>query len=182
MYSCQKSITVEIQVDADAAQNKKLKTDERLKTLNLLASLAPSAEISAALASTGSLFQNPSAPTSAIDRQGWREDRVVRKGIEKLKNKTGDMSGSGSEGSEDESGTEDQEGVGMEEEQEGRRKGRPLEVVTEIGREEQLLQRAEPIKIPQSQGESRAEGGKAKKSKKRSKKVSWLEHRDETEN
>ena len=146
------------------AQNKKLKTDERLKTLNLLASLAPSAETSAALASTAGLYQNPSAPTSANDRQGWKEDRIVRKGIEKLKDRNGDFSGSDSES----------EGDMVEEvETTGRRKGRPMEVITEIDREDQIKQTAEPTK-PVQATETAGKPKKAKsKSKSKGKKVGF---------
>lgn len=41
------------------------------------------------LSSTASLGQRPDAPTTANDRQEWHEDRIVRKGIEKLHKRHG---------------------------------------------------------------------------------------------
>jgi len=84
-------------------QSKKLKSEERLKTLQLLARLAPSQSTSAALASTSTLGQNPLRPSSAKERVERREDRLVRRGIEKVSKSIGDAkreSEDGSSGSE----------------------------------------------------------------------------------
>ena len=84
-------------------QSKKLKTEERLQTLQLLASLAPSSRTSAALASTSTLGQNPLRPSSVRERIDRREDKLVRRGIERSSKRLEDPR-SGSE-SEDGSGS-----------------------------------------------------------------------------
>ncbi|EIW72461.1 hypothetical protein TREMEDRAFT_70724 [Tremella mesenterica DSM 1558] len=84
----------------DSYIEKKLKAEERVQTLQLLASLAPSTSASAALLSSSSLGQNPIAPSSAKERAEKREDRLVRRGIDRLKSRTNRLGDS--ESSEDE--------------------------------------------------------------------------------
>ncbi|WVW82347.1 hypothetical protein I302_104354 [Kwoniella bestiolae CBS 10118] len=71
---------------------KKQKTESRLETLKLLASLAPSGSTSASLLSSSTLGQSPLNPTSAQERHDKREDKLVRQGISKLAKKFGDKS------------------------------------------------------------------------------------------
>lgn len=79
----------------------------------MLASLAPKSNTSLSLLSSATLGQNPSAPTSAHDRQEGREDLVVRRGIDRLRRKHGDGGESGSEGSDEEAkGRSGQKGKG----------------------------------------------------------------------
>lgn len=53
------------------------------------------------LLSSATLGQNPEAPTSALDRSEGREDRLVRKGIDRLRKRHGEGSGSGSSSEEE---------------------------------------------------------------------------------
>lgn len=62
-----------------------MKSEERLKTLQLLESLAPDASTSAGLLSSSTLGQNPFAPTSAKARFEKKEDRAVRKEMSRLR-------------------------------------------------------------------------------------------------
>jgi len=88
---------------------------------------------------------------------------VVRKGIEKLKNRNGDISGSENESDEE----------ALEDEPAGRKgKGRPTEVVTEINREDQIKQTAEPAKAVQADSGTTTKSKKSK-SKGKGKKVSY---------
>ncbi|WVO12956.1 hypothetical protein L204_100565 [Cryptococcus depauperatus] len=74
----------------ESYMNKKLKSEQRLETFKLLQSLAPSASTSAAFVSASSLGQNPLKPTSAKERQDKMEDRLVRRGIDKLSKRYGE--------------------------------------------------------------------------------------------
>ncbi|WVQ85563.1 hypothetical protein IAT38_007729 [Cryptococcus sp. DSM 104549] len=93
---------------------KKLKSEQRLETLNLLASLAPSASTSASLLSSSALGQNPLNPTSAKERHDKREDRLVRQGIERISRKYGE---------------EDESSEGEDERRRGKGKGKAREEV-----------------------------------------------------
>jgi len=78
-------------------QSKKLQLEQRDKNIQLLASLAPKTGTSLSLLSSATLGQTPLAPTSAQERNEGREDRVVRKGIDRLRKRHGDGSDSSSE-------------------------------------------------------------------------------------
>jgi ATP-dependent RNA helicase DHX37/DHR1 len=109
-------------------QAKKLKTEARLKTLQRLAALAPTTSTSASLLSSSTLGQNPLAPTSAKERLEQREDRLVRRGIERMQRR-------GLAGDSDEDGESGSEHVSEEEGMSARRKGkeRAVEVVEDVG-------------------------------------------------
>lgn len=91
-------------LEAHTWQTKKLKSADRLKTLQLLASLAPDQSTSENLVSTSSLGQYPEQGRSAKERDDLREDRLVRRGIDRLQQRFGDggdaSDGEGSEVSE----------------------------------------------------------------------------------
>ena len=82
---------------ADFVKQKKLQLEQRDKNIQLLASLAPKTGTSLSLLSSATLGQTPLAPTSAQERNEGREDRVVRKGIDRLRKRHGDGSDSSSE-------------------------------------------------------------------------------------
>ena len=82
---------------ADFVKQKKLQLEQRDKNIQLLASLAPKTGTSLSLLSSATLGQTPLAPTSAQERNEGREDRVVRKGIDRLRKRHGDGSDSNSE-------------------------------------------------------------------------------------
>jgi ATP-dependent RNA helicase DHX37/DHR1 len=103
------------------AQAKKLKSEARLKTMQRLAALAPSTSTSASLLSSASLGQNPLAPTSAKQRADTREDRLVRRGIERIRRRDG--VGSGDEGSDSSGGGVQGDGSGEDEGGERSRRG-----------------------------------------------------------
>ncbi|WWD17862.1 hypothetical protein CI109_102306 [Kwoniella shandongensis] len=106
---------------------KKLKNEQRAETIKLLASLAPSAPTSASLLSSSTLGQNPFNPSSALERTEKKEDKLVRRGIDKLAKRFGHAEGEGSSGgsdSEDE-GTRRRKGKG---------KGKEREVAIEVVR------------------------------------------------
>jgi ATP-dependent RNA helicase DHX37/DHR1 len=126
------------------AQAKKLKSEARLKTMQRLAALAPSTSTSASLLSSASLGQNPLAPTSAKQRADTREDRLVRRGIERIRRRDG--VGSGDEGSDSSGGGVQGDGSGEDEGGERSRRGgkgkgkeRAVEVVRD-GNEEMATQ------------------------------------------
>lgn len=95
---------------------------------------------------------------------------MVRKGIEKLKNRNGDISGSENESDEE----------ALEDEPAGRKgKGRPTEVVTEINREDQIKQTAEPVKAVQADRGVTTKPKKSKSKGKGKKVSSWMRLRPE---
>ncbi|RSH92899.1 putative ATP-dependent RNA helicase DHR1 [Saitozyma podzolica] len=100
---------------------KKLKSEARLKTMQRLAALAPSTSTSASLLSSASLGQNPLAPTSAKQRADTREDRLVRRGIERIRRRDG--AGSGDEGSDSSGGGVQGDGSGEDKGGERSRRG-----------------------------------------------------------
>jgi len=106
------------------------------------------------LLSSATLGQNPEAPTSALERSEGREDRVVRKGIDKLRQRHGDASGSGSSSEE-----EEVRGKGK-----GKGKARE-EVVNEI--------KSDGGEALTSRPPTASSGGALKKSKKTSKQADW---------
>ncbi|WRT64167.1 uncharacterized protein IL334_001096 [Kwoniella shivajii] len=109
---------------------KKLKSEQRLETIKLLQSLAPSAPTSANLFSTSTLGQNPLNPTSAQDRHDKKEDKLVRQGINKLTKKYGEDEGNSS--SEDDKGKT--------------KKGKNKERTIEIVKEEEGMEDEEDVK------------------------------------
>ncbi|KAK4687994.1 ATP-dependent RNA helicase DHX37/DHR1, partial [Tremellales sp. Uapishka_1] len=98
---------------------KKLKSETRLSTLQLLASLAPSAPTSSSLLSSATLGQNPLKPSSAKERSEKQEDKLVRRGMERVSKRNG--YGAESE-SEEGRGTPNGKGKGKE---------RAVEVITD---------------------------------------------------
>ncbi|WVQ97439.1 hypothetical protein IAU59_004552 [Kwoniella sp. CBS 9459] len=109
---------------------KKLKTEQRLETLKLLASLAPSAPTSANLLSSSSLGQNPMNPVSAQDRLERQEDKLVRRGIDRLSKRHG--AGQSSDESADEEDGEkglSGRGQGSKNKGKGKEKERTIEIV-----------------------------------------------------
>jgi ATP-dependent RNA helicase DHX37/DHR1 len=106
------------------------------------------------LLSSATLGQNPEAPTSALERSEGREDRVVRKGIDKLRQRHGDASGSGSSSEEEE----------VRGKAKGKGKARE-EVVNEI--------KTDGGEVPSSRPPTASSGGALKKGKKASKQADW---------
>ncbi|OCF41767.1 ATP-dependent RNA helicase DHX37/DHR1 [Kwoniella heveanensis CBS 569] len=95
---------------------KKLKSEQRLETLKLLASLAPSAPTSANLLSSSSLGQSPLNPVSAQDRLERQEDKLVRRGIERLNKRHGNGNDQSSDESDDDGSSTRTKGKGKEKE------------------------------------------------------------------
>ena len=107
-----------------SVQDKKLKSESRYETLKLLASLAPSTSSSANLLSSSSLGQSPMNPVSAREREEKREDKLVRRGIERLEKRNGPLGAASGDDSES-----DSEGV-----KSGRKvKSKAVETVHEVG-------------------------------------------------
>lgn len=86
--------------ESEDLQAKKLKSESRAETIKLLASLAPATSTSSGLLSSSSLGQNPLNPTSALQRKEQLEDRLVRRGIDVLRNRHGSEDISSDEGME----------------------------------------------------------------------------------
>ncbi|ORY32326.1 P-loop containing nucleoside triphosphate hydrolase protein [Naematelia encephala] len=112
---------------------KKLKSEQRLKTIQLLASLAPSRDTSSNLVSTSSLGQNPTTGTTAKERLEIAEDRMVRRGIEKLRHRQG-------------SADSENDGLSSGSEMDRKGKGRVIEVVRDVDEEEGVATTVLPTK------------------------------------
>ncbi|WWC86272.1 uncharacterized protein L201_001145 [Kwoniella dendrophila CBS 6074] len=112
---------------------KKVKTEQRLETLKLLASLAPSGSTSGSLLSTSTLGQNPLKPTSAQERHDKREDKLVRQGISKLAKKYGKDN---SDDSDDGSGSDQNDKGPSKGKGKGKEKERLVEIVKDPGVED----------------------------------------------
>ncbi|AFR97931.1 ATP-dependent RNA helicase DHX37/DHR1 [Cryptococcus neoformans C23] len=142
---------------------KKLKSEQRLETFKLLQSLAPSSSTSASLLSASTLGQNPLNPTSAKERQEKREDRFVRRGIDRLSKRFGE--------GDDDSGESENDAPSR------KGKGKAKEVMVEIIRDGQA-EETEEVKttvIP-SKGERKAEIKAAEQGKRKGKlpkKAGW---------
>ncbi|KAK8865947.1 hypothetical protein IAR55_001096 [Kwoniella newhampshirensis] len=148
---------------------KKLKNEQRAETIKLLASLAPSAPTSASLLSSSTLGQNPFKPSSAKERIERREDKLVRRGIEKLSKRYGEMEDG--EGSDSGSANEDR---GRR--RKGKEKEKTIEVVRDGGvggeeHEEEIKTTVLPGRGEEKTQEKTALRGKGKG--KMSKKAHW---------
>lgn len=87
---------------------------------------------------TSSVGQNPMAPTSALQRAEKIEDKVVRRGLDKLKRRHGEID---ADSDSDDAG--DSKGKG---------KARQVEVVTEVGAEDEGIETT----VLESKAESKA--------------------------
>ena len=129
-------------------QNKKLKSESRLETLKLLASLAPSSSSSSHLLSSSSLGQNPLNPVSAREREERREDKLVRRGIDRLEKRNGPRGDESGDGSDSDAANRRSKG-----------KGKAVDVVHEVGAEDQALLEAN--------GQGKASGKKRRRATKK---------------
>ncbi|WVR05910.1 hypothetical protein IAU60_002936 [Kwoniella sp. DSM 27419] len=146
---------------------KKLKSEQRLETIRLLQSLAPSAPTSASLLSSSTLGQNPFNPSSAQERHERQEDKLVRRGIERASKKYG-----AGDGGDDSSESEVDAGRGRK----GKGKGKPVEVIYEVGAEsEEEVGQVKTVAIPgkkETKAQIKAQGT-AKGKGKMPKKADW---------
>lgn len=77
-----------------------MQLERRDDTLKTLAALQNN-EASMSMLSTAGLGQNPWAPTTALERAEITEDRAVRRGIEKIQRRHGEVADSDSDSEED---------------------------------------------------------------------------------
>ncbi|KIR24887.1 ATP-dependent RNA helicase DHX37/DHR1 [Cryptococcus deuterogattii LA55] len=147
----------------NSIQAKKLKSEQRLETFKLLQSLAPSSSTSASLLSASTLGQNPLNPTSAKERQEKREDRLVRRGIDRLSRRFGE--------GDDDSGESENDAPSR------KGKGKAREVMVEVIRDGQVEEKEEvKTTVLPSKGDRKAEiktAGKSKRKGKLPKKAEW---------
>ncbi|OCF55427.1 ATP-dependent RNA helicase DHX37/DHR1 [Kwoniella mangroviensis CBS 10435] len=151
---------------------KKVKTEQRLETLKLLASLAPSGSTSASLLSSSTLGQNPLNPTSAQERHDKKEDKLVRQGISKLAKKFGENQ----DDENDSSADDDDNQTHIENKGKGKQKERMIEIIRDPemndgNEEDQVKSTVIPSKSDlKAQAKAQAKG---KRKGKMPKKANW---------